>query len=78
MVVSGYTSVFAQQFDYDKIAPHPRLLLPKGGEESVRQAMAEYPPLAAVHRRIMKLCDRTLTEQPVERIMEGKRQQPTS
>ena len=71
--VSGCTGVVAQQFDYGKIAPHPRLLLPAGGEEAIRKAIAEYPPLAAVHRRIMELCDRTLTEPPVERIKEGKR-----
>lgn len=71
--VSGCTGVFAQQFDYGKIAPHPRLLLPAGGEEAIRKAIAEYPPLATVHQRIMELCDRTLTEQPVERIKEGKR-----
>ena len=29
--VSGCTGVDAQQFDYGKIAPHPRLLLPAGG-----------------------------------------------
>ena len=28
--VSGCTGVVAQQFDYGKIAPHPRLLLPAG------------------------------------------------
>ena len=71
--VSGCTGVVAQQFDYGKIAPHPRLLLPEGGEEAIRKAIAEYPPLATVHQRIMELCDRTLTEQPVERIKEGKR-----
>ena len=71
--VSGCTGVFAQQFDYGKIAPHPRLLLPEGGEEAIKKAIAEYPPLAAVHQRIMELCDRTLTEPPVERIKEGKR-----
>ena len=69
--VSGCTGVFAQQFDYGKIAPHPRLLLPEGGEEAIKKAIAEYPPLAAVHQRIMELCDRTLTESPVERIKEG-------
>ena len=47
--VSGCTGVFAQQFDYGKIAPHPRLLLPAGGEEAIRKAIAEYSPLAAVH-----------------------------
>ena len=71
--VSGCTGVVAQQFDYGKIAPHPRLLLPEGGEEAIKKAIAEYPPLAAVHQRIMELCDRTLTEPPVERIKEGKR-----
>lgn len=71
--VFGCTGAFAQQFDYGKIAPHPRLLLPEGGEEAIKKAIAEYPPLAAVHQRIMELCDRTLTEPPVERIKEGKR-----
>ena len=71
--VSGCTGVVAQQFDYGKIAPHPRLLLPAEGEEAIRKAIAEYPPLATVHQRIMELCDRTLTEPPVERIKEGKR-----
>ena len=76
--VFGCTGVFAQSFDvqpfdYDKIAPHPRLLLPKGGEQAIRKAVAENPPLAAVHQRILKECDQTLTEQPVKRIKEGKR-----
>ena len=53
--VSGCTGVVAQQFDYGKIAPHPRLLLPAGGEEAIRKAIAEYPPLATVHQRIMEL-----------------------
>ena len=43
--VSGCTGVVAQQFDYGKIAPHPRLLLPAGGEEAIRKAIAEYPPV---------------------------------
>lgn len=73
ILVSGYTGVSAQQFDYDRIAPHPRLLLPQGGEEAMKAAVAEYPPLATVHRRIMSTCDQTLTEPPVERIKEGKR-----
>lgn len=71
--MSGYTVAHAQQFDYDKIAPHPRLLLPKGGEKSIKSAVAENPSLAAVHQRIMLTSDQTLAEQPVERIKEGKR-----
>ncbi|HJD74742.1 MAG: heparinase II/III family protein [Bacteroides xylanisolvens] len=71
--VSVCTGSFAQQFDYDKIAPHPRLLLPKGEEESIKQTMAAYSPLATVHQRIMQHCNEILTEQPVERIKEGKR-----
>ena len=39
--VSGCTGVVAQQFDYGKIAPHPRLLLPEGGEESIKKAIHE-------------------------------------
>ena len=72
--VSGCTGCScANSLIMAKIAPHPRLLLPAGGEEAIRKAIAEYPPLATVHQRIMELCDRTLTEPPVERIKEGKR-----
>ena len=74
--VSGCTGVVAQQFDYGKIAPHPRLLLPAGGEEAIRKAIAEYPPLATVHQRIMELCDRTLTEPPVLTGFHDKNGQP--
>ncbi len=71
--VFGYAFVSAQQFDYDKITPHPRLLLPKGGEQAIKKMIAEYPPLAAVHHRIMKQCNQILSEPPVKRIKEGKR-----
>lgn len=69
----GYTGMYAQQFDYEKIAPHPRLLLPAGGEETIKKAVAEYPPLSVVHQQIMKYCNQTLEEQPVEYVKEGKR-----
>lgn len=31
---------FAQRFDYEKIAPHPRIILLEGEEESVKEALA--------------------------------------
>lgn len=69
----GSRSLGARTLNYDRIAPHPRLLLPAGGEERIRQAVAQSPGLQRVEQRIFAFCDSTLTAAPVERIKEGKR-----
>ena len=71
--VSGCTGVVAQQFDYGKIAPHPRLLLPAGGEEAIRKAIAEYPRWPLFTSGSWNFATGHLRNQPVERIKEGKR-----
>ena len=63
----------AGSYDCDGIAPHPRLLLPAGGEEAVRRAVAADPGLQQVEQRILRFCDSVLAAPPVERILEGKR-----
>lgn len=63
----------AQSFNYDEIAPHPRLLWPVEGESAIKKAMAEYHPLVNVHEYILKECNLMLFQRPVERILEGKR-----
>lgn len=72
-MVYGCLGTFAQQFNYNKIAPHPRLLLPEGGERQIKAAIAAYAPLDNVHKKIMAFADQTLDEKPVERIKKGKR-----
>ena len=62
-----------QSFDYDAIAPHPRLLLPSVDETAVRTATERTPGLARIQSRIFAFCDATLSEPPVERIKTGKR-----
>lgn len=73
MLVWGGLTIGAQGFNYDKIAPHPRLLLPEGGEQAIKNMVSADQKMATIHRRIMDLCDQTLTESPVTRIKEGKR-----
>lgn len=63
----------ASPFDYQAVAPHPRLWLTGGQEEAVKKAIAEYPFLAAYHRRIMDRCEEFISEPPAERRQEGKR-----
>lgn len=62
-----------QSFNYAEIKPHPRLLLLEGEEANVKKMIAEDASMAKVHKRILDLCDKTLSEPPVERIKEGKR-----
>lgn len=66
-------AVRGQHFDYDAIAPHPRLLLPSVDETRVRTAAEQVPGLARIQSRLFAFCDATLSEPPVERIKTGKR-----
>lgn len=69
----GCFALGARTLNYDRIAPHPRLLLPAGGEERIRQAVGKSSGLQRVEQRIFAFSDSTLTTPPVERIKEGKR-----
>lgn len=62
-----------QSFCYERIAPHPRLLWPAGGDKAIEKLMADYPPLAEVHTRILDECTSMLSQKPVERVLEGRR-----
>ena len=74
LLLSFAAPVFgADSYDYDRIAPHPRLLLPAGGEEAIRRAVDSDPGLQQVEKRILRFCDTVLAAPPVERIKEGKR-----
>ncbi len=73
VAVISFTAVCAQSFEYEKIAPHPRLLWPAGEEEAVRKAMADYPPLAKVHERILAESAGMLAQKPAGRVLVGRR-----
>lgn len=74
LVLAFYSLVLCTQFvDYERITPHPRLLLTQGGEEAVKKSIATFPSLLKVHKRILEESDEILIQQMAERVMEGKR-----
>lgn len=73
ILLSYISNAHSQHFDYEKIASHPRLLLPKGEENKIKQGIDANSSLQNVHKRIINECDEFLRQPPVERVMEGKR-----
>lgn len=73
ILLSYISNAHSQHFDYEKIASHPRLLLPKGEENKIKQGIDANSSLQNVHKRIINECDQFLRQPPVERVMEGKR-----
>lgn len=63
----------AQSLDFDRLAPHPRLLLGDGDIAAMRELPSRSENAAAVHARIIAECDKILDTAPVERIMTGRR-----
>ena len=52
----------AQSLDYERMNPHPRLLLTQGGEEAVKRSITCFPSLLKVHERILKESDEILIQ----------------
>lgn len=67
------SGVYAQSFDYTSIAPHPRILLPAGGETEIKAAIAENTSLGKVHDMIIDSCAMFMMQAPVTHVKEGKR-----
>ena len=61
----------AQSLDYERMNPHPRLLLTQGGEEAVKRSITCFPSLLKVHERILKESDEILIQQMAERVLES-------
>lgn len=53
--------------------PHPRILLLKGGEREIEQAIAGSPVWRNMHAAILAECDKIIALPPVERIQIGRR-----
>lgn len=62
-----------QSPDYDRLAPHPRLLLRDGDTEAIRALPSRSANARAVHGRIIAEADRMLAADPVGRVMTGRR-----
>lgn len=73
LAATALNTVPAQSLDFDRLAPHPRLLLADGDIDAIRQLPSRSKNAAAVHGRIIAECDRILDTAPVERVMTGRR-----
>ena len=76
LVVQFSTGVFAQDKPLGattKLPAHPRILLLKGEEVPLKQAIAADKTWGSVHQVILAECDKMLTTAPVERIQIGRR-----
>ncbi len=73
VLIGGMIHAPAQNFDYDRIPSHPRLLMKAGQEQAVREVMKKNKNLQAFHQRILNYCDSTLTQPTSIRKKEGKR-----
>ncbi len=67
------TTAQGASFDYQAIAPHPRLLLRAGEENMIRKNLKGNADMTRIHNQILSEADSFLGEAPVERIKEGKR-----
>ncbi|MBO5043532.1 MAG: heparinase II/III family protein [Alistipes sp.] len=63
----------AQSLDYDKLTPHPRLLLKSGDITAMRALPARSATAKVVHDRIIAESERVIGLEPVERVKVGKR-----
>ena len=71
--LSGAVGPKAHAFDYDSIAPHPRLVFTQDMETAVRHTIETSQSVAAVHARIMAYADETLSEPTAYYKKDGKR-----
>ena len=71
--LSAVGSLSAQSLDYDKLTPHPRLLLKTGDITAMRALPARSATAKVVHDRIIAESERIIGLSPVEHEMVGKR-----
>ncbi|WP_205966426.1 heparinase II/III family protein [Parapedobacter sp. SGR-10] len=63
----------AHSFDYEQIREHPRLLLGKGEENSVKASLAKKPELTKIDKYIHQVSDGLINEEPLVFEKRGKR-----
>ena len=59
----GISSLLAQAIDYDKLAPHPRILLRNGDVTAMKEYVAQSPNAKSVHNFIIAEADKYLYNQ---------------
>lgn len=60
-------------YDYSTIAPHPRLIMNKQEEVLLKENLQKNKNLQDIHKMIIRIADKTLTEDTLKRVLEGKR-----
>ena len=73
VAILSVAPVFGQALDYDKLAPHPRLLLKNGDVTAMKEYVAKSPNAKAVHNFIIAEADKMLGATPVKRELTGIR-----
>ena len=73
VILFASASAFSQTLDYDKLAPHPRLLLKKGDITAMKEFCDRSANAKEVHNRIISTADGYLSAMPVTRKMTGRR-----
>ena len=66
-------AVSAQTLDYDKLAPHPRLLLKQGDITAMKAFRDRSENAREIHNRIISTADGYLSAEPLTRKMTGRR-----
>ncbi len=65
IVTSAFAPAFCQSLDYDKLAPHPRLLLRSGDIEAMKKFCQESANARKVHDKIIADAESFLLKEPV-------------
>ena len=73
VILFASASAFSQTLDYEKLAPHPRLLLKKGDITAMKEFCDRSANAKEVHNRIISTADGYLSAMPVTRQMTGRR-----
>lgn len=73
VILFASVSAQAQALDYDKLAPHPRLLLKKGDITAMKEFCDRSANARAVHDKIIDNANGYLSAMPVTRKMTGRR-----
>ena len=77
-ILFASVSASAQALDYDKLAPHPRLLLKNGDIAAMKEFRDRSDNAREVHNRIISTADGYLSAMPLTRKMTGRRLLSTS
>ena len=73
LLVTSSVTAQVDQLEATKLPGHPRILLLKGEEATIRQTAGSDTTWEKMHQSVLAECDRLLAVAPVERIQTGRR-----